>query len=283
MSCKISVSGYKREIVKDNTLMKNEELKKLYDQVYRQGKDKFFSKYVNGKDISDTDKVVLPATEWERKSVLDMGCGTGKTAYLIANAGAKQVVGIDYSEAAIEAARQEYSASNLSYQCMNLLDWKEPVDVVVSCGTLEHMDRPRDTLAMMGQLVPAGGELIITCPCFLNIRGFIWMALQTLLNVPMSLTDLHSISPFDIENWLHDTPLRLIRVQTFDYPQGNGHLMLTDLQKRLPKVLTDAKLDNTRVQAFIEWLEKVVHYREANNTGTLDGATALYLIQKQKE
>ena len=59
--------------------------------------------------------------------------------------------------------------------------------------------------------------------------------------------------------------------------------MLTDLQKRLTNALRDAKLDNTQVEAFIEWLRKVVHYREANDAGTLDGATALYLIQKMKE
>lgn len=263
--------------------MKNEELRQRYDQIYRQGESTFFSKYVDGTNISETDRVVLEATEWPGKSVLDAGCGTGKTAYLIAKAGANQVVGIDYSEAAIETAQKNYSASNLSYQCMNLLDWKEPVDVIVSCGTLEHTDRPWDTLVAMGNLIPPGGEIIVTCPCFLNIRGFIWMALQTLLNVPMSMTDVHFISPFDIENWLQNTPLRLMRVQTFDYSRGNGELMLTDLKKRLTNALRDAKLDNTQVEAFIEWLEKVVRYREQNNTGGLDGATALYLIQKTEK
>ena len=196
--------------------MKNEELRQLYDQVYRQGKDTFFSKYADGQDISETDKFVLTATDWRGKSVLDVGCGTGKTAYLIAGAGATRVVGIDYSKAAVEAACRDYRADHLSYQCLNLDDWKELVDVVVSCGMLEHTDRPWDTLAAMSGLLPPGGELIITCPHFLNIRGLIWMALQTLLKVPMSLTDVHFISPFDFDNWLYDTPLRLVRVQTFD-------------------------------------------------------------------
>ena len=58
--------------------------------------------------------------------------------------------------------------------------------------------------------------------------------------------------------------------------------MLTDLQKRLTNALRDAKLDNTQVKPFIEWLEKVVRYREVNNADTLGGATALYLMQKPK-
>lgn len=265
-----------------STLMRNEELKKLYDEIYRQGEANFFSKYLDGKNVSETDVMVLAATEWQGKSVLDVGCGTGKTAYLIANAGAKKVVGIDYSESAVETACRNYCASNLCYQCTNLLGWKEPVDVIVSCGTLEHMDKPWDTLVTMAQLIPPGGEIIITCPYFLNIRGFIWMALQILLNVPMSLTDMHFISPFDVEEWLRDIPLQLVRVKTFDYSQGNGPLMLTDLQKRLANALRDAKLDNTQVKPFIEWLEKVVRYREVSNADALGGATALYLMQKPK-
>ena len=260
--------------------MKDEGLKKLYDQIYRQGEDTFFSKFVDGTNVSETDAVVLAATNWEGKSVLDAGCGTGKTAYLISQAGAKQVAGIDFSEEAIEVARKSFCADNLSYHCMDLHEWKDTVDVVVSCGTLEHMDRPWDTLVAMGELIPAGGEIIISCPCFLNIRGFVWMVLQILLDVLMSLTDLHFISPFDIEEWLCDTPLRLVRVQTFDYLRGNGPLMLTDLRKRLTNALRDANLDNSKVEAFIEWLEKVVHYREATGAGVLDGATALYVIQK---
>ena len=163
---------------------------------------------------------------------------------------------------------------------MEISGWVEPVDVVISCGTLEHTDRPWETLLAMGGLVPPGGELIITCPYFLNIRGFVWMALQTLLNVPMSLSDLHFISPFDIDDWLRDTPLSVQRVQTFDHSRANGELMLVDFRKRLTNALRDANLDNSRVEAFVEWLGKVVSYREASGAAALDGATALYVIQK---
>ena len=76
------------------------------------------------------------------------------------------------------------------------------VDVVVSCGTLEHMSDPRQELCRMIELVDGKGTIILTCPYFLNIRGFVWMTLALLLDVPMSLTDKHFISPFDIEGWL---------------------------------------------------------------------------------
>lgn len=262
--------------------MTNADLRRLYDRVYRQGEATFFSKFIDGANISETDAVMLAATTWEGKRVLDAGCGTGKTSYLISQAGAKRVVGIDFSSEAIKIAGERFSAENLSYQHMEISGWKEPVDVVISCGTLEHTDKPRETLLAMGELVPYGGEVLITCPYFLNIRGFIWMALQTLLKVPMSLSDLHFISPFDIDDWLRGTPLTLRRVQTFDQSRANGELMLVDLRKRLANALRDARLDNSQVEAFVGWLTKVVSYREAVGTANLEGATALYVIQKSE-
>ena len=86
--------------------MNNEELKKIYDEVYKKSPADFFSKYVGGQDISETDVMVLTATDWKNKAVLDVGCGTGSTASRIAAERAKRVVGIDYSNEAIEAARR---------------------------------------------------------------------------------------------------------------------------------------------------------------------------------
>jgi len=135
--------------------MKNQDLKKRYDQIYKEGEATFFSKFMDNTNISETDAYVLAAAGWEGKSVLDAGCGTGKTAYLISQSGAKQVVGIDFSEEAIKVAKQKFNAPNLYYSCMELHEWRETVDVIVSCGTLEHMDRPWDTFAMMSKLIPA--------------------------------------------------------------------------------------------------------------------------------
>jgi 2-polyprenyl-3-methyl-5-hydroxy-6-metoxy-1,4-benzoquinol methylase len=154
------------------------------------------------------------------------------------------------------------------------------VDVVVSNGTLEHLDDPAAALRHMGDLVPYGGELLISCPCFLNIRGLVWMTLQYLLDVPMSLTDLWFISPFDIEEWLGEGDLRLERTLSLDYSRGNGELMLRDLEKRLPNALRDAGLDGAQVQRLMDWLTKLVRYRIAHELCDLEGATMIYYIRK---
>ena len=122
------------------------------------------------------------------------------------------------------------------------------------------------------------GFIILTCPYFLNIRGFIWMSLALLLDVPMSLTDKHCISPFDIEGWLADTPMRLEAVRTFDYDRANGPHMLVDMKKRLTNALRDANLPNDNVDRTLEWLSKVVDYENRTTPGRFGGSNALYVI-----
>jgi 2-polyprenyl-3-methyl-5-hydroxy-6-metoxy-1,4-benzoquinol methylase len=261
----------------------NEGLRDLYEQVYREGHKDFFSRYVAGTDLSENDQIVLGAADWQDKTVLDVGCGSGRTISLIATAGARQAIGIDYAASAIAEARSKHQSPNLTFHCTSLKEWRSPVDLIVSCGAIEHTDSPLETLRMMESLIPRGGQIILTCPHFLNIRGFIWMTLQTLLGVPMSLSDLHFISPFDVQSWLQNTALRLVRQDTFDKSKANGSLMLTDLQKRLSNALRDAGLDNSRVDEFIKWLEKVVRYQSEIAALTLDGATALYVLEKVDE
>ena len=262
--------------------MKNKDLKEHYNQIYNKGDEKFFSKFLDKKNISETCEMVMSCTNWNEKTVLDFGCGKGKTAYLIAKEGATSVTGIDYSHEAINIAKETYVANNLGYLCQSLADFKGKVDVIVSCGTIEHTDDPAKTIQMLDRLLNEGGELILTCPCFLNIRGFIWMTLQTLFDVPMSLTDLHFISPFDIEEYLQDSSLHLVRTNTFDYDMANGKLMLEDMQKRLNNALRDAKLPKNKVSSLTNWLGQVVALNEKNNSLTLCGANALYYIQKRE-
>ena len=75
----------------------NKKLREKYNDVYKNGKESFFSRFSNGEDISETDKTVLESINWVDKRVIDIGCGTGNTAARIAEIGARSVLGIDYS------------------------------------------------------------------------------------------------------------------------------------------------------------------------------------------
>jgi 2-polyprenyl-3-methyl-5-hydroxy-6-metoxy-1,4-benzoquinol methylase len=255
-----------------------DKLQSLYEGVYSGGKESFFSRFVGGKDISETDALVWAAADFSGKRVLDIGCGTGETAAGIAARSALSVVGIDFAPSAIEEAKRRHQATNVDFRVCSALEWSDVVDVVVSCGTLEHMPEPRQELHRMIELVDAKGAIILTCPYFLNIRGLVWMTLALLLDVPMSLTDRHFISPFDIEGWLVETPMKLESVQPFDYERANGSQMLVDMEKRLTNALRDANLPNDKVDRALEWFGKVVEYETRTTPGRFGGSNALYVI-----
>lgn len=77
------------------------------------------------------------------KICLDLCCGTGWTTYEISKVAA-EVVGVDYSHDAIEAARSKYRSGNIEYKSMNALNLEladETFDVVVCMEAIEHFTR----------------------------------------------------------------------------------------------------------------------------------------------
>jgi len=265
--------------------MNNKKLQEKYEDVYKQGKEGFFSRFVNGKDISETDEAVWKSVDWSNKKVIDVGCGTGETSAGIARLGANLVLGIDYSDNAIKIANDRHNIENLKFKVgsfENIISSTSNLfDVVISLGTLEHMDDPKAVLREMLKMVNKNGKVVLTCPYFINVRGIVWMTLALALDVPMSLTDKHFISPFDIREWLIGTDFELSEVTYFDHERANGELMLSDMDKRLKNALRDADLPVEGVPKLMVWLTNVVNH-EPNSLQAINGSSALYIIDRKK-
>jgi 2-polyprenyl-3-methyl-5-hydroxy-6-metoxy-1,4-benzoquinol methylase len=259
----------------------NQNLKTFYEIVYAKGEETYFSKFSNGENKSETEDVVLKYLgSIEGKDIIDVGCGTGSLISKIAQFGPHKAWGLDYSDTAIEIAKQKYKAPNLEFSNEDFMNWILPVDIIISCGTFEHMDDPLSIMKKMANCLKPEGKIILTCPHFYNIRGIVWVALQKLLNVPMSLTDVHSISPADMFRWASLAGLKLSIIESFDYNRGNGEWMIRDMQDRLVKALRDAKLDTANVHSLIEWMKDLVIYSESNSQRIqLEGATCLYSFE----
>ena len=108
----------------------------------------------------------LPLTQPE---LIDLGCGSGWLASILAHLG--PTVGVDLSDLAIEAARQKYPAVKFIQADLNQWDhagWG-PFDVVVSQEIIEHFSDQRQYLRLAYDLLRPQGYLILTTP---NARTF---------------------------------------------------------------------------------------------------------------
>jgi hypothetical protein len=149
-----------------------------------------------------------------------------------------------------------------------------PYDLIVMQGVLEHFDDPWKELDwLISERLRPGGALVTSSPCMVNARGYIWQALRILLDVPMSLTDRHVINPWDVEVFCEERGLP-VRWHTIHDKWAAGDVLIKDFSKRLPNALRDANLSFSRVQEFLNWLERAVEEDES-----LYGATAIYRIE----
>jgi 2-polyprenyl-3-methyl-5-hydroxy-6-metoxy-1,4-benzoquinol methylase len=261
--------------------MKNvNELKEKYDNIYLNNNKKYFSKYINGEDISETNKIILNnLPNLTDKVVVDLGCGEGELINIIAKSGAKKAIGIDYSQPAIEIARNKFCEVNLNFECSNIDDFNEQVDIFITNGTLEHLDSPAETLKHIKTKLKKNGLVFITCPHFYNLRGFIWITLNKLLNVPMSLTDIHNITPFDIEKWAAQTGFTLLKQESYDLSRANGELMINDMDKRLTNALRDSNLENHKVSSLLDFCSNFFEYQKKYPQNIkLEGMSKLYIL-----
>ena len=75
--------------------------------------------------------------------VLDVACGTGYGSQMLADAGAKSVLGVDISREAIEFARGHHASDRTRFElgdAQNLYDIpREKFDAIVSFETVEHV------------------------------------------------------------------------------------------------------------------------------------------------
>lgn len=118
--------------------------------------------------------------------LLEVGCAYG---YFLDVAQRNwEVEGIDVSEAAINDARARHGPRVI---CGDLLSTPLELagyDWVVAWDVIEHVDRPRDYLRRMGQLLRPGGHLAITTGDFGSLAAKVVGRRWRLLTPPSHLT-----------------------------------------------------------------------------------------------
>ena len=99
--------------------------------------------------------------------VLDCASGNGWGSFLMGRAGAKEVVGVELSEAGYQTACEYYNADNIQYICSSLQDIIFPeghFDVLTSFETIEHVENPVEFLKKLKYLAHSDSILLMSTP-----------------------------------------------------------------------------------------------------------------------
>lgn len=131
-----------------------------YEKLYRE------DPAVCGEPFSEFVKFAM-GHDGEGRSVLDLGCGQGRDAFVFARQGFK-VVGVDNSPAGISQMNDRASDEGLSITgvVVDLCDYlpSENFDVIVLDRTLHMLPTPSERVAVLERCVPSlniGGHVLI--------------------------------------------------------------------------------------------------------------------------
>lgn len=98
--------------------------------------------------------------------ILDLGCGNGYVASLIAGEG-HSVMGFDVSPDGVEIARKAHPQIEFEVASIyndDLVKYADMFDVVVSIEVIEHLIYPKELFRRSLQVLKPGGSLILTTP-----------------------------------------------------------------------------------------------------------------------
>ncbi len=118
-------------------------------------------------EIKHVERYLFALKYCRDKKVLDAACGCGYGSNILSKE-ANTVLGVDYSQEAIDYAKKYWIAENISFQRFDLngdLTSLGDFDVIVSFETIEHLDIPIiETCQKFYNALRVGGLLILSHP-----------------------------------------------------------------------------------------------------------------------
>ncbi|MBF0107140.1 MAG: class I SAM-dependent methyltransferase [Deltaproteobacteria bacterium] len=101
------------------------------------------------------------------KILLDCACGAGVGTEIFAKEGAKEIIGVDVSDAALEQARQRTTPFNCTFKkgdATHLPVKDRSVDVYISLETIEHINEVDSYLSEAKRVLKDDGVFICSTP-----------------------------------------------------------------------------------------------------------------------
>jgi len=136
----------------------------------------------------DTDCITVPTDILRHLAcfpkdalILEAGCGTGNVVIPIVAAGYRNIIGLDFSESAINKARIKFPEGKFIVGDIKSLPFEDDkFDFICSLGVIEHFNDPMPLLAEMKRVLKKNGVLYLTTP---NKYNFLHTFLRTVLNL----------------------------------------------------------------------------------------------------
>ena len=108
---------------------------------------------------------LLPKSEWQNKSFLDVGCGMGRNSFWPLKYGAKSCVAVDVDERSLASAQTTlapFSQTSEVKKCSAYdMTFKDQFDIAFSIGVIHHLEHPHVALSKMAEAVKPGGKVVI--------------------------------------------------------------------------------------------------------------------------
>ncbi|WP_249144420.1 bifunctional 2-polyprenyl-6-hydroxyphenol methylase/3-demethylubiquinol 3-O-methyltransferase UbiG [Bradyrhizobium lablabi] len=106
----------------------------------------------------------LQPDDWRGKSVLDVGCGTGRNSLWPLKFGAREAVAIDIDEQSLAVARRNLSSfpnAKVFRQSAYEIAFQDHFDIAFSIGVIHHLETPSLALKQMVKAAKPGGNVLI--------------------------------------------------------------------------------------------------------------------------
>jgi SAM-dependent methyltransferase len=190
---------------KKNVISFNKDVENLGGYQYLTGE--VFSSTVSAKRLNDA---IHKITDWNKKTIIDVGCGDGKLTKNLIDYGATSVVGIDPADKAVERASQDYSnISNLKFlvgSAYQIPYADKYFDIAIIRGVLHHLQDPQLALLEASRIAK---EVIVLEPNGLN----------PVLKLIEKISPYHieheerSFLPVTLKNWGKNAGLKLEKIE----------------------------------------------------------------------
>ena len=153
--------------------------------------------------------------------VLEIGCGVGRFSRYFAEKGARSVLGVDFADKAVEAARAETCDSRVRYEQASLfeIEYSQEFDLVFVCGALtvacKTESQLADALGRIRRALRPNGRFVSFEPLH---RGFLSRVLSL---TPQEFVDCASRTGLAVDHrsCVHFWPTRLL-LSYFNLPSS---------------------------------------------------------------